>query len=694
MTSKLDYAKQYALEGKKVFPCKPNGKTPLTRNGFKDASSNIEDIKAWWESYPDANIGLATGRDNNLVVIDIDVKNEAQGRESAVSLYASGVKFDTKIVSTPSGGWHYYCQYPNNVESLKSRVNVLPGIDIRADGGYVLAPGSEINGNKYHFRSSEKDKPVSEMPEMMLDIITKTPKGGSLSTGTTVKQGSRNNHIFKVASRLRGDDVPLDLARSKILLEAKMCEPPLPESEALRCLDSAYDRYQPNAKNPTDVGNAKRLTQLFGINLRYVIEFNKWAYWNGSRWVFDDSGYMMRCAKKTARAIIEEAKNESDDGRRVSLMKHAINSENKQRLEAMIDVAKSEDGVTISQSDLDQDEYLLGVSNGVVNLRTGSLLDSAKDKMITKQAHVEFKPEAECPRWIQFINEITGDDAELADYLQKVIGYSLTGDTKEQKLFFLYGHGANGKSVFVKTIQRMLGDYAMQTPVSTIMTKGKGSINNDVARLRGARFVATTETEEGSKFNESEVKLLTGGDRIAARFLHQEFFEFAPQFKLWISGNYKPVTGDGYGIWRRLILVPFNVKFDGDKKDKHLEDKLKAEFSGILNWSIEGCLKWQEEGLTTPSAITNATQEYRSEMDRVNSWMEECCVENVGANDSEKASDLYQSYREWARQNGEWEMSQRLFGNRLADKGFMKKKTSKGYCYYGIQLLPHLRPRF
>lgn len=694
MTSKLDCAKQYALEGKKVFPCQPNGKVPLTLNGYKDASSDVADIEAWWDAYPEANIGFTTGRDNDVAVIDVDVKGNAKGLESFAQLMQEGITFDTKSVKTPSGGFHYYFLYPKGVDVIKNRVNVRPGIDVRGDGGYVLAPNSSINDE--HYANTSPGKEIAEMPAELLDVITGTPDKKLATTAgmSKVQEGARNDHVFKVASKLRGDDVPFDLAKSQVLLEAQMCEPPLPDSEALRCLDSAYTLYQPNTKNPTDVGNAKRLIQLFGINLKYVIEFNKWTYWNGSRWVFDDSGYMMRCAKNTARAIIEEAKDELDDGRRMSLMKHAINSENRQRLEAMIDVAKSEDGVTISQSELDQDEYLLGVSNGVVNLRTGFLLDSAKDKMITKQAHVEFKPEAECPRWIQFINEITGDDAELADYLQKVIGYSLTGDTKEQKLFFLYGHGANGKSVFVKTIQRMLGDYAMQTPVSTIMTKGKGSINNDVARLRGARFVATTETEEGSKFNESEVKLLTGGDRIAARFLHQEFFEFAPQFKLWISGNYKPVTGDGYGIWRRLILVPFNIKFDGDKKDKHLEDKLKAEFSGILNWSIEGCLKWQEEGLTTPSAITSATQEYRSEMDRVNSWMEECCIENADANDSEKASDLYQSYREWARQNGEWEMSQRLFGNRLADKGFMKKKTSKGYCYYGIQLLPHLHPRF
>jgi len=251
----------------------------------------------------------------------------------------------------------------------------------------------------------------------------------------------------------------------------------------------------------------------------------------------------------------------------------------------------------------------------------------------------------------------------------------------------LFGGGANGKSVFVNTIQTLLCDYAMQTPVSTIMTRGKGGINNDVARLRGSRLVATTETEEGSRFNESEIKLLTGGDIITARFLHQEYFQFLPQFKLWISGNHKPVPGEGYGFWRRLILIPFNVRFTGDQKDKYLEGKLKAEASGVLNWAIEGCLEWQDNGLQTPKVILDATKEYKSEMDRINSWMEECCVEHPSPSRSEKATDLYQSYREWAKNNGEWEMTQRIFGTKLVDRGLSKKRDSRGYSYLGIQLV-------
>jgi len=272
------------------------------------------------------------------------------------------------------------------------------------------------------------------------------------------------------------------------------------------------------------------------------------------------------------------------------------------------------------------------------------------------------------------------------NYLKRIVGYSLTGDTSEQKLFFLHGFGANGKSVLVSTIQDLLGDYAMQTPVSTIMTRGRGSINNDIARLRGARFVATTETEEGSRFNESEVKLITGGDVIAARFLHQNYFEYKPQFTLWISGNHKPVPGDSYGIWRRLILIPFDVRFSGDKKDKGLARKLRIELPGILNWAVEGCLEWQDKGLKTPQVILDATKDYQTEMDRINSWMQDCCVDNATNHHSTTASDLYASYKDWADDNGEWRMNQRIFGTKLAERGYQKKRESRGWVYRGIKL--------
>ncbi len=693
--SRKEYIKYYTLGGLEIFPCSRNKKSPLTKNGFKDASADKQVINDWWDKYPDANIGLPTGRANNLVVVDVDVKNDAGGMASLKQLQDECGEFDTRVVHTPSGGLHFYFKYPRDVDAIKNRTNMKPGIDIRADGGYVIAPGSSIDGNYYEF--DDKDKEIAELPQKLLEILISSRVSSNagfdgeyeVSAGEVmfgVEQGGRNHSVFRLASKLRGEDVPLDVAKSQILIAAHNCNPSLPESEALRCLDSAYSLYQPNPKNPTDSGNAIRLVKLFGVDIRYVYEFKKWIHWDGSRWIFDEDGYMFRLAKETARSISQEAANETDESRRRALIQHALKSENKQQLDSMIQVAKTEEGMTISQSQLDQDKYLLGVVNGVVNLRTGGLIDSSKESMITKRCGTVFNPNAVCPQWLHFVNEITGGNKELANYLKKIVGYSLTGETKEQLFFFLHGNGANGKSVFVNTIQDMLGDYSMQTPVSTIMTRGKGSINNDIARLRGARFVNTTETDEGSRFNESEIKLITGGDMISARFLHKEYFEYRPQFTLWISGNHKPVPGDSYSIWRRLILIPFDVRFSEDKQDKNLSDKLSSELPGILNWAIEGCLEWQDGGLTTPKVILDATKEYQTEMDRINSWMEDCCSNNASNYDSVKSSDLYKSYKNWADDNGEWRMNQRILGTKLAERGFQKRRESRGWVYRGIQL--------
>ena len=685
-----EYVKYYLLGGLEIFPCKKNKKEPLTLHGYKDASLDEKVVNDWWDKYPNANIGLPTGKVNNLVVVDVDVKNDAGGMNSLKQLENECGKFDTKIVNTPSGGRHYYFNYPDDVDTIKCKTNLMSGIDIRADGGYVIAPGSSIDGNPYEFE--DEDAQIAELPQKLLEKLTSnmtTYKDYEVSASEVmngVEQGNRNNSIFKLASKLRGDDIPRAIAEKQILFAAQNCTPALSAREAMRCLDSAYSLYQPNPKNPTDAGNATRLVKLFGEDIRYVYEFKKWLHWDGSRWIFDEDGHMFRLAKQTARSICEEAGNENNESRRRELLQHALRSENRQQLDSMVQVAKTEQGVTISQSVLDQDKYLLGVTNGVVNLRTGGLIDNSKDSMITKQAGTQFDPSAKCPLWFKFINEVTNGDKELAAYLKRIVGYSLTGDTKEQILFFLHGFGANGKSVFVSIIQTLLADYAMQTPVSTIMTRGKGSINNDIARLRGARFVATTETEEGSRFNESEVKLITGGDVVAARFLHQEYFEYIPQFTLWISGNHKPVPGDSYSIWRRLILIPFDVRFSDDKQDKNLSNKLKAELAGILNWAVEGCLEWQDEGLVTPKVILNATKEYQTEMDRVNSWMQDRCVDKASNHCSTSSSALYQSYKNWADDNGEWRMNQRILGTKLAERGFVKRRETKGWVYRGIKL--------
>ena len=694
MTTKInniEYLDYYIEQEWSIFPCNPNEKFTTVGGGYKNGSSDLLKIYKWWEDSPSSNIGLVTGEVNNLVVVDIDVKDDTPGIESLSELEVECGKFDTLTVNTPSGGLHYYFSYPHGHSIKCSASKIKPGIDIRANGGHVVAPGSIIDGNYYKF--VDKDKQVAELPHKLLELLTKatpvanTHNPSTLSTENIidgVAQGGRNDSIFKYARMLRGNNTSYDIAENQVIVAARNCTPALPDSEAIQCLKSAW-KYPPGYKK-SDVGNANRLINKHGVNIRYIHEHKTWIYWSDGRWEFDKDGDIFRRAQDTILAIHTEVA-ETDHDTRSALSKFALRSENKKSLDNMIAIARTDKEVVMSQSDLDKDHYLLGVANGIVDLITGELRCSNRSDLITKRAHVTHSIDAKCPRWLKFINEIMDNDKELVDYLQKIVGYSLTGNTTEQKFFFLHGFGANGKSVFIETISNLLGDYSMQTPVSTLMTKATGAINNDVARLKGARFVAATETQEHSKFNESELKQLTGGDTITARFLHQEFFQFLPEFKLWISGNHKPVSGDGYGIWRRLILIPFNVKFAKKDRDNKLTEKLKQELPGVLNWAIAGCIKWQKEGLKTPDAIQSAISEYKSEMDTVQQWIDDCWETNSATDSEIKSTELYRSYINWAAQNGEYyKLTQNKLGRKLIERGVKTKRRSNGNHYLGIAL--------
>jgi len=694
MTTKInniEYLDYYIEQGWTIFPCAPNEKFTTVGGGYKNGSSDLLKIYKWWEDSPSSNIGLVTGEVNNLVVVDIDVKDDTPGIESLSELEVECGKFDTLTVNTPSGGLHYYFSYPHGHSIKCSARKIKPGIDIRANGGHVVAPGSIIDGNYYKF--VDKDKQVAELPHKLLELLTKAPPVANTHNPSTlsteniidgVAQGGRNDSIFKYARMLRGNNTSYDIAENQVIVAARNCTPALPDSEAIQCLKSAW-KYPPGYKK-SDVGNANRLINKHGGNIRYIHEHKTWIYWSDGRWEFDKDGDIFRRAQDTILAIHTEVA-ETDHDTRSALSKFALRSENKKSLDNMIAIARTDKEVVMSQSDLDKDHYLLGVANGTVDLRTGGLKCSDRSNFITKHAYVTHIANSKCPRWLKFINEVMGGDKDLVDYLQKVVGYSLTGDTTEQKFFFLHGFGANGKSVFIETISDLLGDYSMHTPVSTLMTKAAGAINNDVARLNGARFVAATETQEHSKFNESELKQLTGGDTITARFLNKEFFEFLPEFKLWISGNHKPVSGDGYGIWRRLILIPFNVKFAKKDRDNKLTEKLKQELPGVLNWAIAGCIKWQKEGLKTPDAIQSAISEYKSEMDTVQQWIDDCWETNSATDSEIKSTELYRSYINWADQNGEYyKLTQNKLGRKLIERGVKTKRRSNGNHYLGIAL--------
>jgi putative DNA primase/helicase len=502
-----------------------------------------------------------------------------------------------------------------------------------------------------------------------------------------VPEGTRDTSIFRLACSLRAQDFAFEEARDLVLRAAAQCTPPFLAGDAMQKLEQAW-KYPAgtSVEKLTDVGNAKRLVAQHGSSIRWIVEFRKWLMWKGDHWELDIPDEIMESAKATASRIYAEAARVSDVAFAKRIAAHAARTQQLQRLRAMMELAKTEPGISIGQHLLDADPWLLGVRNGVLNLRSGILRAGNAEEFITKRVAVAFDPTAQCPVWLQFLDKIMRGDRELIAFLQRAVGYSLSGLTAEQCLFFLFGMGRNGKSTFLRTMQEILGEYAAQCSPDTLMTKSRdGGANNDIARLRGARFVSTIEAEEGKRFAEALIKQMTGEDTLVARFLFQEHFEYRPQFKIWLAANHKPIIrGDDFAIWRRIKLIPFTVTIPEEEVDRTLADKLAAERAGILRWAVDGCLSWQREGLNPPSTVTQATEVYRSEMDVFGAWLNESCECRPALEESSKA--LYGSYRQWCDETESYTLSRMKFSLKLKERGFHSEHTRNGTVYHGVAL--------
>jgi putative DNA primase/helicase len=397
-------------------------------------------------------------------------------------------------------------------------------------------------------------------------------------------------------------------------------------------------------------------------------------------------------AKETVRSIYQEAAEAESESRRKELAKHATGSEAEARIRAMLELAKSE--VPVSPDELDADPWVLNCKNGTVDLhRTGELMAHRREDLITKLAPVEYDPEARAPAWDAFLGRVLPGE-ELQSFVQRAAGYSLTGDTSEQCMFINHGTGANGKSTFQEAVSAALGDYAMRAPSEMLLAKRAGAIPNDIARLKGSRYVTASETEEGRRLAESLVKDLTGQDTVTARFMRAEFFDFPPTHKLWLSTNHKPeIRGTDTAIWRRIRLIPWSVTIPPEEQEKRLPATLRRELAGILAWAVRGCLEWQREGLRAPDEVRRATSEYRAEMDVLAGFLGECC--ETGPELWDYAKDLYTSYKRWCGETGERPETQRKFGERLRERGFQRDRGgSRGAgIWRGLRLSEEERAR-
>lgn len=451
----------------------------------------------------------------------------------------------------------------------------------------------------------------------------------------------------------------------------------------------ADDDEAANGFSDTDIANAQRLAARHGVNIRYTAAA-AWLVWDGQRWCEDEKDVRIQAlAKETALSIFDEIRTAAD---RDATMKHAKRSQSKGAIDAMIALARSEPGIYTELTEFDRDPLLLNVRNGTVDLRTGQLRAHRREDLITKLVSIDYDATADCELWDAFLWRITDRSEELYGYLRRLAGYLLTGVTTEQVLHFLFGLGANGKSVFIEIVNAILGDYAVIVSPDLIMLKRHAGIPNDVARLRGARAALMNETTQGAKFDEAKLKDLTGGDSLTARFLHREFFDFAPTHKLVIRGNHKPaIIGTDEGIWRRLRLVPFTVQIPAEEQDVNLLGKLRGELPGILKWAVAGCLEWQREGLKPPGCVLDAVRQYRTEADTLGRFLEEQCEARPLA--QVKSGAFFKRYQGFCEQVGERWIPAKDLPAEMRRRGFDQRRSKAGTLYLGVEMAQTEDPR-
>ena len=665
------------------------GKHPRTYNGLKAATTDREQISSWWSAWPEANIGIPTGAINSIVIIDVDgADGEASLRRMTDK---NGPLPATKRVKTGKGYQLYFTHPGGKVKSKAPLCAEYPRVDSRGDGGYVVAPPSlHYSGVRYALDETMPSA-LADVPAWLLELIngkqTRTRQDG-VAANDAISEGSRNTTLASMAGSMRARGMTQEAIEAALLVTNSQQSAPLPEGE-VRAIARSISNYAPGTSNDVlrtlnDAGNAARFAMQWGADTRYVPELNKWLIWAEPHWQLDAVGAVMEMGKRTAFEIYAEGNGVNDSQLRDLIVRHSKASQQAPRLNAMLELAKSIPALVVPIAELDADPWSLGVQNGTIDLRTGDLLPAEREHYITKISPVTFDVTTGCPAFLRFLHDIMGGDEQLVAYLQRVFGYMLSGDASEQRLFFLYGTGANGKSTLLNVCKALLGgDLCRQTAVETIMTRSnKSGATPEIACLVGARAVMTTEIDEGSFLSESLVKQMTGGDPVAARPLYGAPFEFVPQFKLFVAGNHKPVIrGGDDGIWRRIDMIPFEVTIPPERRDPELALKLRRELPGILNWALAGCRDWRARRLDPPLAVVNAVAEYKEDMDILGQWIAECCV--LGKGYVLPSSRAYSSYKYWADDVGLKRWSHVLFGRKLKEK-FAARREAAGIVYADV----------
>jgi putative DNA primase/helicase len=726
---------QVAKLGLWGFPVTSDGtKLPCVKwKDYQDRPPSPDELADWRKRYHSASVGIPTGIATGIIVIDAD------NADAICCLESRGLP-KTWTVRTRRGR-HYYFAHPDFTVTNSAGL-IADHVDVRGRGGFVVAPGSLGKDSfVYNWETSPDDVALANLPDWMADLVRPKPQpkrppveprafAGEMSAYarkalegecdrlSNAGNGTRNDTAarvgFNLGTLIAGGELDDADVRASLYQIADGWPNPTKTRDTIdRALEAG--KAHPRSRPKTDLRVVRRETQpetpagandesgdAMGdilIAEKFLAQHREnvrwcptrgWLIWDKRRWQWDDREQIVKLAEQTVRGIYREAAATKDKDGRESLIRLAGTYSKAERIRAMLTIARPH--VAVIQDDLDRGALLLNCRNGTINLRDGSILPHDRDNLITKLVDIDYLgDESRCPRFEQFMIEVFQGRTDLIEYVRRATGYGFSGDQREQCLHFLHGAGANGKTTLVQILLQAAGEYGQTAPAEMLLAQRERTIPTDVARLCGARFVAVSETGEGRALDEAAVKNMTGGDRIPARHMYRDWFEFSPTHHIFLSSNHKPtISGTDLGIWRRINLIPFNRKFEGKEQDAGLADELRQELPGILSWVVRGAVAWFAEGrLRPPEEVTTATAKYRSEQDVLAEFIGDCC--KLSPDLEVPAKELYAAYHRWAEEAGEkrpWTSTR--FGMRLTERGFKADRPVHrgGVIRYGLALLP------
>jgi putative DNA primase/helicase len=669
--------------------CSSPGKHPRLKNGVKGASTSEEQARQWWTVWPDANIGIATGACSSIFVLDVDSKHN--GQDALVALMEQhGQLSDTRISQTGGGGFHAFYRLPVDRDIPNSAGKVGQGIDIRGEGGYVVAPPSRhASGRTYEWRN--RDCPIGPAPEWLVELCYAPPKPRSQAisngeaTGTTsefLSEGRRNNDFTAVAGFLRSKGFAVDSVKNALASVNAQIAAPLPANE-IDTIARSSGRWPAHIKLD-ELYFTSVLVNAFDSKIRHCTPLG-WTIYDGAVWRPDDGEkFVTEIAKKAAEEFAAYAET-LHIGDKPRFSETAIASVKKRSfISNALKLASSDTQVTAAVSDFDADRSLLCLENGTLDLRTGTLIAHQAEHMLTRMMPISFDPLAGCPVFDQFLAETL--PTEDAAFAMRAFAYALTGSGNEQKFVIFHGVGRNGKSTLVKIMAKLFGEYAANAEPTSFLRRSDNSASNDIARLARARLVTTSEFPNGAVLDVPLIKRITGQDKLTARHLYKEHFEFEPHFLLLMVTNYMPVIeGSDAAVARRVLAVPFRSVVPVENVDPDLDRKLWGERSGILNRLLGALRQYRELGLAPSENVQAKTDAFLDDTNLIKRFAEACCEFSPLATAS--VTEMYWRFRSTCFEEGIKPMSQRSFGQQLEQAhSLTKRRVSKGVEWVGVKV--------